>query len=83
MDKLEKLLLSVKHLPSVLYFGSLGLIGYDIYCNLIKETEFLNEYIKTLLYILFFYITYLGVKNYKKNKWRINLLVETSTGNGT
>ena len=54
MDKLEKLIYSVKHLPSVLYFGSLGLIGYDIYCNLINETEFLNEYIKPLLYILFF-----------------------------
>ena len=68
MDKLEKLLYSVKHLPSVLYFGSVGLIGYDIYCNLINDTEFLNEYIKTLLYILFFYITYLGTKKYKKNK---------------
>ena len=66
MDKLKKLLYSVKHLPSVLYFGSVGLIGYDIYCNLIKETEFLNEDIKTLLYILFLYLTYLGTKNYKK-----------------
>ena len=68
MDKLEKLLYSVKHRPSVLYFGSVGLIGYYIYCNLIKETEFLDEYIKTLLYILFLYLTYLGTKNYKKNK---------------
>ena len=54
MDKLEKLIYSVKHLPSVLYFGSVGLIGYDIYYNLNNETEFINEYIKTLLYILFF-----------------------------
>ena len=66
MDKLEKLIYSVKHLPSVLYFGSLGLIGYDIYCNLINETEFLNEYIKTLLYILSFYITYVGTKRLQK-----------------
>ena len=66
MDKLEKLLFSVKHLPSVLYFGSVGLIGYDIYYNLINETEFLNEYIKTLLYILFFYITYVGTKRLQK-----------------
>ena len=66
MDKLEKLIYSVKHLPSVLYFGSVGLIGYDIYYNLINETEFLNEYIKTLLYILFFYITYVGTKRLQK-----------------
>ncbi len=66
MDKLEKLIYSVKHLPSVLYFGSLGLIGYDIYCILSNETEFLNEYIKTLLYILFFYITYVGTKRLQK-----------------
>ena len=66
MDKLEKLIYSVKHLPSFLYFGSVGLIGYDIYCDIIKETEFLNEYTETPLYILFFYITYLGLKNLKK-----------------
>ena len=68
MDKLEKLIYSVKHLPSFLYFGSVGLIGYDIYCNVIKETEFLNGYIESPLYILFFYMTYLGMKNLKKKK---------------
>jgi len=31
MDKLEKIIYSVKHLPSFLYFGSVGLIGYDIF----------------------------------------------------
>ena len=66
MDKLEKVIYSVKYLPPFLYFGSVILIGYDIYCNVIKETEFLNEYIETSIYILFFYITYLGVKNLKK-----------------
>ena len=58
MDKLEKLIYSVKYLPPILYFGSVGLIGYDIYCNVIKETEFLSEYTQTPLAILFFYITY-------------------------
>jgi len=68
MDKLEKLIYSVKYLPPLLYFGSVGLIGYDIYCNVIKETEFLNGYTESLLYILFFYMTYLGMKNLKKKK---------------
>ena len=68
MDKLEKLIYSVKYLPPILYFGSVGLIGYDIYCNVIKETEFLNEYTETPLYILFFYITYKGLKRIEKLK---------------
>ena len=68
MDKVEKLIYSVKYLPTLLYFGSVGLIGYDIYCNVIKETEFLNGYTESLLYILFFYMTYLGMKNLKKKK---------------
>tara|TARA_B100001564_G_scaffold152862_1_gene128370 strand:- start:45 stop:248 length:204 start_codon:yes stop_codon:yes gene_type:complete len=66
MDKLEKVIYSVKYLPPFLYFGSVGLIGCEIYFNVIKETEFLNEYIETPIYILFFYMTYLGVKNLKK-----------------
>lgn len=70
MDKVEKLIYSVKYLPPLLYFGSVGLIGYDIYCNVIKETEFLNGYTESPLYILFFYMTYLGMKNLKKKKWK-------------
>ncbi len=68
MDKLEKLIYSYKHLPPLLYFGSVGLIGYDIYCYFINDTEFLNGYVETPLTILFFYMTYLGVKKLKKNK---------------
>ena len=68
MDKLEKLIYSVKYLRPILYFGSVGLIGYDIYCNVIKEAEFLSEYTQTPLAILFFYMTYLGLKNLKKKK---------------
>ena len=67
-DPIEKLIYSNKYLPSLLYFGSVGLIGYDIYCNFIKETEFLNEYTETPLYILFFYMTYKGLKRIEKLK---------------
>ena len=68
MDILEKLIYSRKYLPPFLYFGSVGLIGFDIYSDLFKEVEFLNQYVETPLFILFFYMTYLGVKNLKKKK---------------
>ena len=42
MEKLEKFIYSVKYLPPILYFGTIGLIGYDIYCNVINETELIN-----------------------------------------
>ena len=54
MQKLEKLIFSVKYLPTILYFGSVVLIGYDIYCNIINETEFLNIYTETPVIIIFF-----------------------------
>ena len=66
MQKLEKFILSVKYLPTILYFGSVVLLGYNIYCDVINETEFLNEYLKTPLIIIFCYMTYLGVKKYQK-----------------
>jgi len=68
IDPIEKLIYSNKYLPPILYFVPVGLIGYDIYCNIIKETEFLNEYIQTPLYILFFYMTYKGLKRIDKLK---------------
>ena len=68
MDKLEKLIYSVKYLPPFLYFGTVGLIGYDIYCYFIKDTEFLGDYVEAPVTILFFYMTYLGVKNLKTKK---------------
>ena len=68
MDKLEKLIYSHKYLPPFLYFGSAGLIGYDIYSDLFKDVKFLNQYVETPLLILFFYMTYLGLKNLKKKK---------------
>jgi len=55
MKKLEEFIYSVKYLAPTLYFGSVGLLGYDFYCDIIKNTQFLNEY-----------MTYLGVKKYQK-----------------
>jgi len=62
MEKLEKFILSVKYLPTILYFGSIGLLIYNF------EVEFLNDYTETLLYFIFCYLTYLGVKGYEKKR---------------
>ncbi len=66
MKKLEKFIESVPFLPPILYFGSVGLLVYDFYCYISNETEFLNEYLKTPLIIIFCYMTYLGLKKYQK-----------------
>ncbi len=66
MQKLEKFIYSIKYLPSILYFGSVGLLAYDIYCDVINETEFLNVYTETPLIIIFSLMTYLGVKKISK-----------------
>ena len=62
MQKLEKFIYSVKFLPPILYFGSIGLLIYNF------EVEFLNYYTETLLYIIFCYLTYLGAKDYEKKR---------------
>ena len=66
MEKLEKFVYSFKYLPPILYFGSVGLLGYDFYCDVFNETEFLNAYTKTSVIIIFCLMTYLGVKKYQK-----------------
>jgi len=66
MEKLEKFIYSVKYLPPILYFGSVGLLIYNYYCNYINAAEFLNVYTETLLIIIFCYLTYLGAKKYQK-----------------
>ena len=66
MEKLEEFIYSIKYLPPILYFGSVGLLGYDFYCDLFNETEFLNGYIKTPIIIIFCLMTYLGVKKHQK-----------------
>ena len=68
MEKLEKFIYSFKYLPPILYFGSVGLLGYDIYCNIVNEKEFLNVYVETPLIIMFFLMTYFGVKKYQNEK---------------
>ena len=59
MDRLEKLIYSVKYLPQVLYFGSAGLILLIISLD-VKLIELLIP-----LFIFFLYMTYLVSKNYK------------------
>ena len=67
MEKLEKFIYSVKYLAQILYFGSVGLIGYDIYYYVINDTEFIsNSFVSGLIIFVFFYMTYLGVKKYQK-----------------
>ena len=68
MKKLEKLIESVPFLPPILYFGSVGLLGYDIYSYVFYEIDFLNAYTRYALTIIFFFMTGLGVKNYQNKK---------------
>ena len=59
MDKLEKLIYSVKYLPQVLYFGSAGALLLVIFID-INLIEIIIP-----LFIFFIYMTYLASKNYK------------------
>ena len=59
MKKLEKFIYSVKHLPTILYFGTAGLILLIISLD-VKLIELLIP-----LFIFFIYMTYLVSKNYK------------------
>ena len=59
MDKLEKLIYSVKYLPQILYFGSAGLLILVIYLD-INLLEIIIP-----LFLFFIYMTYLASKNYK------------------
>ena len=57
MDKLEKLIYSVKYLPQILYFGSAGFLLFVIFFELFE--------LFIPLFIFFIYMTYLASKNYK------------------
>jgi hypothetical protein len=59
MDKLEKLIYSVKYLPQVLYFGSAGLLILFIFLELFE--------LFIPLFVFFIYMTYLASKNYKSD----------------
>tara|TARA_Y100000746_G_scaffold8281_1_gene7418 strand:+ start:149 stop:586 length:438 start_codon:yes stop_codon:yes gene_type:complete len=61
LDKLEKLIYSVKYLPQLLYFGSAGLLLLVIFLD-VRLIELLIP-----LFIFFIYMTYLASKNYKSN----------------
>ena len=61
LDKIEKLIYSVKYLPQVLYFGSAGLLLLVIFLD-VRLIELLIP-----LSIFFIYMTYLASKNYKSN----------------
>ena len=59
MDKLEKIIYSIKYLPQILYFGSAGLLLLVIFID-IQLVEIIIP-----LFIFFIYMTYLASKNYK------------------
>ena len=59
MDKLEKIIYSIKHLPQILYFGSAGLLLLVIFID-IQLVEIIIP-----LFLFFIYMTYLASKNYK------------------
>ena len=67
MGKLEKFIYSFKYLPYILYFGSVGLILLDIFVDI----ELIGDKLIIPLWILFFYMSYLGSKNYKSGDFNV------------
>ena len=59
IDAPKKLIYSVKYLPQILYFGSLGIILYEIIIE-----EFIPDSLLIPFGIFFLYITVLAIKNY-------------------
>ena len=70
MKKLEELIYSIKYLPQTLYFGSVGLLGYDIYYYVVNEMDFLNSYIRIAIGFVFILMTGFALKDKKKKKWK-------------
>ena len=66
MEKLEKFIYSFKYLPPLLYFGSAGLLGYDIYCQIFSIAELLNVYTRIPVIIVFCLMTWWGVNRLQK-----------------
>tara|TARA_Y100001958_G_scaffold94304_1_gene64531 strand:+ start:64 stop:276 length:213 start_codon:yes stop_codon:yes gene_type:complete len=67
MDRLEKIIHSVKYLPQILYFGSLLIGAYLIYSDFYLGREN-NDFFTSIFFFWFFYITYLAMKNLKKQR---------------
>ena len=55
-DATENLIYSFKYLPQILYFGSLGILLYEIYSNIFKEVSFIPGGVDGLFYLYFRYI---------------------------
>jgi hypothetical protein len=75
MEKLEKLVYSVKYLPQVLYFGTVAWLIYTIYYGDYLENEIQifgyvwdGSLLKDIFFFWFLYITYLAAKNLKTKK---------------
>ena len=66
VDPVEKFIYSNKYLPPLLYFGSAGIIFYDIYCNILNGASFIPDHLQLPLFFFFLYMTHLAIKNYKK-----------------
>ena len=75
MKKLEELIYSVKYLPQTLYFGSVGLLGYDIYYYVVNEMDFLNSYIRIAIGFVFILMTGFALKDKKRKNEKIILLL--------
>ena len=59
----EKLIYSVKYLPQILYFGSLGILFYDVIIENFIPNSLLGPFC-----IFFLYITLLAIKNYRTKR---------------
>ena len=59
IDAPEKLIYSVKYLPQILYFGSLGILLYDVIIE-----HFIPDSLLIPFCIFFFLLTLLAIKNY-------------------
>jgi len=68
MNKLEKFIYSKKYLISILFFGSLGIVFFDIYCNEFTDSEFVPPILEIPLLFWFIFIIYLAAKNLEKDK---------------
>ena len=55
-DATENLIYSFKYLPQILYFGSLGILLYEIYSNIFKEVSFIPDGLLGLFYFFLIYI---------------------------
>ena len=67
-DATENLIYSVKYLPQILYFGSLGIILYSMYSWIFREVDIIPGLLELLLIFFFIYMSHLIAKNNKKNK---------------